>query len=198
MASRSASVAILEVACRVSAQPSSSAVMPDAVVAHADELAAGIAEIHRDLGGLRIQRVLHQLLHHGRRALHHLAGGDLVHEVLGEQLDPAHAGRSRIKRCHSARRLSAASGVNVPMSSAARSLRMGSPPAGRDRAGPVRVRARRTKAACRLRSAPPARSPARREWPWRGPPPPRATPPAAPPGSRRSGRCRRAAPCGGR
>ena len=35
----------------------------------------------------RVERVLDQLLHDGRRPLHHLAGGDLVDEVVGKSLD---------------------------------------------------------------------------------------------------------------
>ena len=41
--------------------------------------------------GPRVERVLHELLHHGGGPLHHLAGGDLVDEVVREPLDRAHS-----------------------------------------------------------------------------------------------------------
>jgi len=50
------------------------------------------ARFHADLdaGRARVERVLQHLLDHGGRALHHLAGGDLVGNGFGEDVDAAH------------------------------------------------------------------------------------------------------------
>ena len=50
------------------------------------------ARLHADLDPrrARIQSVLEQLLHHGRRPLHHFAGGDLVGNLLGKYVNAAH------------------------------------------------------------------------------------------------------------
>ena len=108
MASRSASVAILDVAwrseraaralprsCRRRRRVTRMSWRPASRSSTVTCVASGV------------ERVLDQLLDHGGRPLDHLAGGDLVHEVLGQPADPAHAGRSRSCRCHSASRLSA-------------------------------------------------------------------------------------------
>jgi hypothetical protein len=50
---------------------------------------------HGDLVGARIQRVVHQLAHHRGRALHHLAGGDLADQFVGQFSDGA-AGASSV------------------------------------------------------------------------------------------------------
>ena len=42
-----------------------------------------------------IKRVLEHFLYHGSRALHHLAGGDLVGNGLGEYVDAAHGSEVR-------------------------------------------------------------------------------------------------------
>src|SRR5690606_5936936 len=55
-----------------------------AVVAHADELRPARLELDADRPRPGIERVLDQLLDHRRGALHHLAGGNLVHEVRRE------------------------------------------------------------------------------------------------------------------
>jgi hypothetical protein len=78
---------------------------PHAVVAHADELAPGVLEIHSDGRAAGIDGVLHQLLHDRRRALHHLAGGNLVDEMVGQTMDARH-GRVFRRCCQSASRLS--------------------------------------------------------------------------------------------
>ena len=54
-----------------------------AVVAHPDEARPARLDLHLDAPGAGVQAVLHQLLHHGSRALDDLAGGDLVHQVFG-------------------------------------------------------------------------------------------------------------------
>ena len=60
-----------------------------------DEDATHAAALQRDGDSPRagIQRILHQLLHHGGRALDHLAGGDTVGGGLGQDADRVHAGR---------------------------------------------------------------------------------------------------------
>ncbi len=55
------------------------------VVLYLDKLSAAVAEIHRDRPGPRIHGVLHELLHHRRRAVHHLAGGDLIRNGIGKE-----------------------------------------------------------------------------------------------------------------
>jgi hypothetical protein len=44
---------------------------------------------HRDLGGAGVQRVVDQLAHHRRGPLHHLAGGDLADQLVGQVADGA-------------------------------------------------------------------------------------------------------------
>ena len=61
-----------------------------AVVGHLDELLAAGLNVDADAARARIQRVLQQLLDHRRRTLHHLAGGDLVGYIFGENVDAAH------------------------------------------------------------------------------------------------------------
>jgi len=72
-------------------EPRVGALHAAAVVAHPNQLAPAVEEI--DLHPLRtgIERVLHQLLHHRRRPLDHLARGDLVAQRLVEQVDARHA-----------------------------------------------------------------------------------------------------------
>jgi hypothetical protein len=61
-----------------------------AIVAHADESDPAILDLHVHRAGGGVERVLDQLLDHGRRALDHLSGGDLVDEVVREPLDGRH------------------------------------------------------------------------------------------------------------
>ena len=61
----------------------------DAVVFHHDAAHAAGHQLDVDLRGAGIQRVVHQLAHHGSRALHHLAGGDLAHQLVGQLADRA-------------------------------------------------------------------------------------------------------------
>ena len=169
----------------------------DPVVGHPDELAARVLQLHGDGARPGVDRVLHQLLDHRGRPLHDLARGDLVHEVIGQPVDPAH-GRSRSRSCHAASRLSACSGVRPPTSSCDSSFTMGSSAVGNrpSCAGSRRGPARRRGAAEQLGSslalevgedAPGARD-------HRG----RQARRAGRPGCRTSGRCRPDAPCGGR
>jgi hypothetical protein len=62
---------------------------PVAVVGDADLRLAAVADDHVDARGGGVQRVLHQLLHHRRRPLHHLARGDLVGQRVGQDADAA-------------------------------------------------------------------------------------------------------------
>ncbi len=54
---------------------------PASVVADPDEAEAAARRRDFDTPRAGIDRVLDQLLHHARRALHHLARGDAVHQV---------------------------------------------------------------------------------------------------------------------
>ena len=58
-----------------------------AVVADPDEGRAVALHQHRDLACAGIEGVVHQLLDHRRRPLHHLAGGDAVDERVGQHGD---------------------------------------------------------------------------------------------------------------
>jgi hypothetical protein len=72
-----------------SASGSSSRGMPHAVVLDRDQAHAAGQQPHRDLRGAGVQRVVHQLAHHRGRALHHLAGGDLADQLVGQFADGA-------------------------------------------------------------------------------------------------------------
>ena len=61
-----------------------------AVVDDLDQLLASRLDVHANAVGAGIERVLQQLLHHRGGALDHLAGGDLVGYVFGENVDAAH------------------------------------------------------------------------------------------------------------
>src|SRR5439155_1375440 len=65
---------------------------PLAVVAHPDQRLAAVLDADADGARARVECVLDQLLHHGRRALHHLAGGDLVGHLRREHGDLRHRG----------------------------------------------------------------------------------------------------------
>ena len=60
------------------------------VVHDADELAAAAFDLDADAGGAGVERVLEQLLDHGRGTVDHFAGGDLVGDLVGEYVDAAH------------------------------------------------------------------------------------------------------------
>ena len=61
-----------------------------AVVRHAQVFRAAAAYLHRYIPRLRVERVLHELLDGGGRALHHLAGGDEVGDEGGEYVYLCH------------------------------------------------------------------------------------------------------------
>ena len=60
-----------------------------AVVAHQHQGLATLLQLHAHVPGARIERVLHQLLHHGSGALDHLARGDLVGDGVRQDGDTA-------------------------------------------------------------------------------------------------------------
>jgi len=61
-----------------------------AVVGHLDELAPARFDLDADAVGARVEGVFEQFLDHRGRALHHLARGDLVGNVLGQDVDAGH------------------------------------------------------------------------------------------------------------
>ncbi len=61
------------------------------IVLDLDALGAAGIELHRDRLRAGIDRVLEQFLEHRRRALDHLAGGDLADQELRQNADGAHA-----------------------------------------------------------------------------------------------------------
>src|SRR5580693_7780941 len=61
-----------------------------AVVGDLDQLFATSFDVDLDASRACVERVLEQLFYHRGRALHHFAGGDLVGDVLGEDVDAAH------------------------------------------------------------------------------------------------------------
>ncbi len=63
-----------------------------AVVGDADAAHAALGQVHRDRLRAGVEAVLDQLLQRGRRALHHLARGDLVDQQFGERVDATHRG----------------------------------------------------------------------------------------------------------
>jgi hypothetical protein len=68
-----------------------------AVVAHRDAVDAAAAQADLDVARAGVERVLHQLLHHRRGTLDHLAGGDLSLYDRGEYGDLPHATRIRLR-----------------------------------------------------------------------------------------------------
>ena len=69
-----------------------------AVVADADQAHAALFQVDVDAARTGIERVLHQFLDHGRRALDDLAGGDLVDEGVGELADRHGVGDAGLRR----------------------------------------------------------------------------------------------------
>jgi hypothetical protein len=61
-----------------------------AIIGNLDELLASGLDLNLDACGTGVEGVLQQLLHYGRWALNDLAGGDLVSDVLGEDVNTAH------------------------------------------------------------------------------------------------------------
>ncbi len=85
--SRSCRLAILLVACRCNAMANWSGAMPPAVVADHDAAHAAALQPHLDARRAGVQRVFQQLLDHRRRALDHLASGDLADQHVGQPAD---------------------------------------------------------------------------------------------------------------
>ena len=61
-----------------------------AIVCHLDQLLAASFDVYSNALCTCVERVLQQFLHYRGRALHHFAGGDLVGDVVGENVDAAH------------------------------------------------------------------------------------------------------------
>ena len=61
-----------------------------AVVGDADQLAPAGFDLDADAVGAGIERVLQQFLDHRGRPVHHLAGGDLVGNLVRKNADAAH------------------------------------------------------------------------------------------------------------
>ncbi|EAU65779.1 conserved hypothetical protein [Stigmatella aurantiaca DW4/3-1] len=70
------------------------------VIGHDDALQASPLQRHLDRVGPRIERVLHQLLHHRGGAFHHLTGGDLVDEVVSKSGDAGHGAMEPLRVGH--------------------------------------------------------------------------------------------------
>ena len=68
-----------------------------AVVSHADEAASAGLDFQGHARGLRVERVFDEFLHDTRGALNHLAGGDLVGDLLGKQVDAVHLGENVLR-----------------------------------------------------------------------------------------------------
>ncbi len=60
-----------------------------AVVGDGDAFDAAFLQPHGDLGGAGVEGVFQQFLDHGGGPLHHLAGGDLGNQLVGQGLDGA-------------------------------------------------------------------------------------------------------------
>jgi hypothetical protein len=61
-----------------------------AVVGDADQLAPAGFHFHANARGAGVQRILQELLHDGGRTVDHLAGGDLIGDLVGKNADAAH------------------------------------------------------------------------------------------------------------
>src|SRR5215470_9361507 len=66
-----------------------------AIVRNLDELFAAGFDLDANACGASIERVLEKFFDDGGRSLHHFAGGDLVGNGFGENVDAAHAVVSR-------------------------------------------------------------------------------------------------------
>ena len=81
MESRSLTSLSLLVAWRSKASRASSRSMPQPSSATRMQAAPAAFDVDAEFGGAGVERVLEQLLDDGGRALHHLAGGDLVGDL---------------------------------------------------------------------------------------------------------------------
>ena len=61
------------------------------VILHADEGGPAVADLHRHAVSPGVKGVFHQLLDDGGRPLHHLAGGDHIRHMRGENVDFGHS-----------------------------------------------------------------------------------------------------------
>ena len=82
-------MAILLVAWRRSASGSSSRGDAAAVVLDRDQAHAAGQQAHGDLRRAGVERVVDQFAHHRGGPLHHLAGGDLADQFVGQFADGA-------------------------------------------------------------------------------------------------------------
>jgi hypothetical protein len=73
-------------------------VHPLPVILDADDLLAAIFGGNRHAARAGVNRVLDELLDDRRGPFHHLAGGDLIREIQGEAMNPAHDGYSTRSR----------------------------------------------------------------------------------------------------
>ena len=73
-----------------------------AVVGDLNQLFAAGFNLDSDAGGAGIERIFQQFLHYRRGTLHDFAGGDLVGNVFGKNVDSAHGepgvNRSQFRR----------------------------------------------------------------------------------------------------
>jgi hypothetical protein len=90
MESRSSAVRSLEVAWRSKASRASSRFMPWPSSAMRISLPPARLDLDADAAGAGVQGVLQQFLDHRGRPVHHLAGGDLVGNLVGKYADAAH------------------------------------------------------------------------------------------------------------
>ena len=60
------------------------------VVDDANQFAAARFHVNANPLRSRVERIFQQLLHYGRRSLHHFAGSDLVRHLIGKNADIAH------------------------------------------------------------------------------------------------------------
>jgi hypothetical protein len=61
-----------------------------AVIAHDNQALSSFLRLDHDASGLRVQGIFQQLLHYRGRALHNLAGCDLVGQNVGKKANPCH------------------------------------------------------------------------------------------------------------
>jgi hypothetical protein len=61
-----------------------------AVIGDADELSPASFDLDANAHGSRVERILKELLDHRRGPIDHLAGGNLVGNLIGEDADLAH------------------------------------------------------------------------------------------------------------
>ena len=88
--SRSSEVRSFEVAWTLEGQQRVVAHHAAAVIDDADQLASAALDFDPNARRACIQRVLKQFLNYRRRPFHHLAGGDLVSDLIGQNADAPH------------------------------------------------------------------------------------------------------------